>query len=156
MDKKEPVQPIGIYKLTEGEHKFIKESKELFERGNAWELLQYRPKVFKYLSEIALERRIDFLKSLFAYTSTWTFYTLQWVCDTMIEAYKNLLKASENSPILYLEILSTLYSMKETAKETLDEYIQKLTIAQAITAYHSIYIHAYTKEQLYLKINEEE
>lgn len=153
MDKKEPTK---MPKLSEEEHKFINESRELFQRGNAWELLQYRPKIFKHLTEVSLERRIDFLKSLFAYTSTWTFYTLQWVCDTMVEAYRNLLKAAENSPILYLQILSILYSMKENTKEALNEYIQKLTIAQAITAYHSEHLHSYAKEQLYLKINEEE
>jgi hypothetical protein len=102
----------SLYTLSEEEKKFIKESREVFLKGNVWELLQYRPKIFKYLSEIVLEKRIDFLKQLFAYSSTWTFYTLQWVCEAMVEAFKITKETVKNDPILHTQVVGILYEMK--------------------------------------------
>jgi tagatose-1,6-bisphosphate aldolase non-catalytic subunit AgaZ/GatZ len=145
----------SLYALSEEEKKFIKESREIFLKGNVWELLQYRPKIFKYLSEIVLEKRIDFLKQLFAYSSTWTFYTLQWVCEAMVEAFKTLKETVKNDPILHTQVVGILYEMKETTKETVDNCIKNLTLEQAKILLQQP-ITDYVKIELNLKIDSEE
>lgn len=144
------------YTLSDNDKKFITESREVFLKGNAWELLQYRPKIFKYLSYMELTgKRIDFLKQLFAYSSSWTFFTLQWVCEAMVEAFKITGDNVKNDPILYTQIVGILYEMKEATKEDIDTRIKNLTVEQAKILLKQT-ITDYMKIELNLKIDSEE